>query len=156
MALLFQHFWVAFIVVTCLNGAIWWKRSRSHREQDPTLTEGYRTLIRGFVTWGNIPWVVMGAGILFGGVPSVFAYFDPKSPNLFVTAWFGSLFLVWGAGTYWLFARGGAEMLARHPGIIQPELAVPSRLKVIWLLALAGGIGALTAMYLADFRPPTF
>ena len=72
--LLFKHFWVAFILMTFLNGAIWWWRGSKHRERDPSLIEGYRSLVRGFVTWGNIPWLIMGAGILFGGERVVFSH----------------------------------------------------------------------------------
>ena len=154
--LLFKHFWIAFILMTFLNGAIWWWRGRKDRERDPSLTEGYRALVRGFVTWGNLPWVIMGLGILVGGVPSVFHYFNPRYPNPFVTAFFGSIFLLWGAGTYWLFARGGAEQLARHPGLLQPPVTSPGLIKVFWLLCLAGGVAGVTGMFIAQIQPPAF
>ena len=156
MPLVFKHFWVAFILATVANGAIWWSRSKEFRERDPALTEGYRSLIRGLVTWGNLPWLIMGAGILFGGVPSIFHYFNPRSPNPFVVAWFGSIFVLWVAGTYWLFARGGAEQLVRHPGLIQPQITSASAVKALWLLCLAGGIAAVAAMYFIEFKPPEF
>ena len=156
MPIVFKHFWIAFIFVTLANGAIWWYRGREHRERDPTLVEGYRSLIRGFVTWGNLPWLIMGAGILFGGVPSIFHYFDPTSPNPFIAGWFGSLFLLWAAGTYWLFARGGAEQLVRHPGLIQSDITSPSTIKALWLLCIAGGVAAVAAMYFGAFQPPEF
>jgi hypothetical protein len=79
---------------TLVNGAIWWSCGKELREHDPTLTGGYRSLIRGFVTWGNLPCLIMGAGIVFGDVPSIFHYFNPKSSNPFVVAWFGSIFLL--------------------------------------------------------------
>jgi hypothetical protein len=154
--LLFKYFWVAFILVTFVNGAIWWSRSKPHRIRDPALTESYRSLIRGFVIWGNIPWLVMGAGIVFGGVPSIFHYFDPKSPNPFIAAWFGSVFFLWIAGCYWLFARGGAEELIRHPGLIQPQMSSPSAIKALWVLCLAGGVFGVALMYFGDFKPPEF
>ena len=154
LPLLFKHFWVAFVLVTLLNGAVWWFRSKPHRQRDPSLTDGYRALIRGFVTWANVPWLIMGAGILFGGVPSMFHYFDPRSPNPFVTAWFGSIFFLWVAGTYWLFARGGAERLVRHSGLLQPSATNATAVKALWLLAVASGPAAVAAMYLGHFRSP--
>jgi len=156
MDLIFSHFWVAFIVATLLNGGIWWSRSKPYRERDPSLTASYRSIIVGFITWGNIPWVIMGAGIVFGGVPSIFHYFNPRSSNPFVLAWFGSLFFLWLVGTYWLFARGGAEEIVRLPGLIQGNVTSASAIKRTWLLALAGGIAAVTAMHLLDFQPPNF
>jgi hypothetical protein len=154
--LLFKHFWVAFILMTFVNGAIWWRRSSEYRERDPSLTESYRSLIRGFVTWTNIPWVVMGAGILSGGVPSIFHYFNPSYPSPFVAAFFGSIFLLWVAGTYWLFALGGAEQLVRHPGLVQPSISSPVLIKVLWLVCLAGGVAGVTAMFIVQPQPPPF
>jgi hypothetical protein len=156
MPLVFKHFWVAFILGTLVNGAIWWLRGKQHRERDPALTEGYRSLIRGFVTWGNLPWLIMGAGILSGDVPSIFHYFDPRSPNPFIVAWFGSIFLLWTAGTYWLFGRGGAEQLVRHPGLMQPHFTSASAVKALWLVGLSGGIVGIAVMYFVEFEPPEF
>ena len=156
MALIFRHFWVAFIVVTLINGGIWWWRSKPYRERDPSLTESYRSLILGFITWGNIPWVIMAAGILIGDVPSIFHYFNPRSSSPFVLAWFGSLFFLWLIGSYWLFARGGAEKIVRHPGLLQDNVITASGIKRTWVLGLAGGIAAVIAMHLVDFQPPSF
>ena len=66
--------------------------------------------------WGNIPWVVMAAGYLFGGVPSLFHYFRPLDGNTFVLAFFASVFFVWTMGTYWLVFGGGAEMIFKPYG----------------------------------------
>jgi hypothetical protein len=153
---LFKHFWVAFILVTILNGAIMWRRTSEYRERDPSLTESYRSLIRGFVTWSNIPWAVMGAGILFGSVPSMFHYFDPTYPSPFVAAFFGSIFVLWAAGSYWLFARGGAEQIVRHPGLVQPSFTSPALIKMLWLLCLAGGVAGVSLMFLVQPQPPPF
>jgi len=154
MQIVFRHFWIVFVLVTLANGATWWHRGRRHRERDPSLASGYRSLVGGFVTWGNLPWVVMGAGILFGGVPSIFHYFDPKSSNPFVIAFFGSIFLLWVLGTHWLFARGGAELIVRHPGLTEPETISPGRIKLLWIVGVAGGIAGVAVMYARDFQPP--
>jgi len=154
--LAFKHFWIAFILVTFANGAAMWRQSKPYREVDPSLSEGYRSLVRGFVVWGNIPWLIMGAGILFGGVPSIFHFFNPRSPNPFVTAWFGSIIVLWIACSHWLFLRGGAEQLARHPGFTRPPITNPSTIKLLWLVCMGGGILGFVAMYLAEFTPPEF
>lgn len=60
-----------FIVVTFANALIMKKKTKSHIEKDPTLKDGYQTIIKGFITWGNLPWLVMGIGILVGGVPTI-------------------------------------------------------------------------------------
>jgi hypothetical protein len=85
--LIFRHAWLLFIGVTCANGAIWWTRAKKEIAAHPELTETYRELVRGWLIYGNLPWVVMGAGILAGGVPSVFQYFNPRN-GPFVIAWY--------------------------------------------------------------------
>ena len=156
MLLLFKHFWVVFILVTFLKAAIWWRLGGEHRQRDPSLTEDYRALVRGFVTWGNVPWLIMGVGILFGGVPSMFHYFNPRYPNPFVAAFFGSIVLLWLACTYWLFARGGAEQLVRCPGLVQPPVNNPTLIKRFWLMCLAGGVAGLIAAFFVEVHPPPF
>lgn len=140
MPFLFKYFWALAVLVNIVNGAIWWYRGKSHRERDPSLVDGYRSLITGFVGWGSIPWFVMGAGMIFGGVRSPFAYLDVRSPNLFVRAFFLTVFVLWGLSIYWLFARGGAEKLVRHPGLLQPNMTNPTVIKLCFLGALAGGV----------------
>ena len=92
--LLLRHFWVMFIVVTSLNGAVWWHRAKPVIAAHPERRESYRRLIRGFLFWGNLPWVVMGLGILVGGVPTVFHYFNPRN-GPFVIAWYCTVVLIW-------------------------------------------------------------
>jgi hypothetical protein len=150
--LLFRYFWALAVLVTALNGGIWWYRGRSHRERDPSLVDGYRSLVTGFVGWGSIPWFVMGAGMVFGGVRSPFSYFDLRSPSLSVSAFLLSVVALWVAGTYWIFARDGAEKLVKHPGLFQPQMSAKG-IKLVWLAGLAGGIIAVVMM-LSGRVPP--
>lgn len=156
MSPLFKHFWIAFILVTCVNGVVWWVRGARYRERDPSLCEGYRSLILGFVVWANIPWAVMGIGMTFGGVPSMAQYLNPRSGDPFVLGFLGSVVLVWVAATYWLFFRRGAQELIRHPGILRwPGLSVTG-IKGLWLVCLAAGIAAIIAMYTGEFPSAEF
>jgi hypothetical protein len=107
------------------------------------------------MTWGNLPWLIMGAGILFGDVPSVVDYFNPRSSNPFIAGFFLSFGFLWVVGTYWLFARGGAEQLVRHPGLFQP-ISSPSAIKILWLLCLAAGVAGVSALYLRNLSPLGF
>jgi hypothetical protein len=81
-----RHAWAMFIVITCLNAATWRWRARRHIAVNPALAPGYRRLIRSWLVFGNVPWVVMGLGIVFGGVVAF-----------------------WVASVYWIFFRRGAE-----------------------------------------------
>ncbi|MGB8226981.1 MAG: hypothetical protein WCE45_09010, partial [Sedimentisphaerales bacterium] len=60
--IIMRWFWVVFIVVTFINAAIFKVRASIQIQKNPDLREGYRKIIKGFVIWTNIPWIVMGAG----------------------------------------------------------------------------------------------
>ncbi len=150
-----KWFWLLAIGVTFLNGGIFWVQSRKEVKESPELEDGYRTLIKGFVMWTNIPWVVMGIGCLVGGVPSVFHYFRPRDGNLWVLAFFASVVLLWLLGTFWLFFRGGAEMLAKHPGFFHPPVRNPRLIKLFWFVCLAGGVLGVVVMVTLDIPLPS-
>jgi hypothetical protein len=42
---LFKHAWVLFILVTFVDGALWWHRGSEHRRRDPSLAADYRSLV---------------------------------------------------------------------------------------------------------------
>lgn len=100
------------------------KRAQEHIGKNPQLKEGYAALFRGYLFWMNLPWVIMGIGCTVGGIPSVWHYFRPRDGNPYVLAWFGSVFFLWVLGTFWLFLKSGAEMLAGHPGAIELRYGV--------------------------------
>ena len=153
MPLNLRHFWAALILVTAANATIWWFRGREHRRRDPSLTEGYRSLVGGLLLWGNLPWLVMGSGVLIGAVPTTLDYLNPRSGNPFVLAWCGSVLLLWVVGTYWLLNRGGAEQLFAHPGLFRRHPKSPAAIKVSWGLFLAAAIGAILMMLTMDLAP---
>jgi hypothetical protein len=149
-----KFFWAICIVVGFANAAIYRSRARRHIQAHPELEEGYRTIIKGFVFWTSIPWVVMGIGCVFGGVPSVFHYFRPRDRNPYVLAFYASIFLIDLAGTNWLLFRGGAETLVSHPGIF--NVTVKSKRWVIfwWFLSLAGSLVGFLILFLSDIPLP--
>jgi len=153
IVLVFRHVWILFVVITCANGAIWWRRARALIAEDPTLESGYRRLVRSWLVYGNIPWLVMGAGILFGGVPSVFHYFNPRN-GPFVVAFYVTVVALWIATFHWLFFRGGAEDLIAYPGLLNLPVQRPWAVKVFFLLAVTGGVLGLLVMILGDIQIP--
>jgi hypothetical protein len=114
---LFRHFWLGFVLVTFVNGRAWWNRAQNRIRSNPELESGYRRLYRGYLLWSNLPWLVMGLGILSGQVPSIFDFLRPAEGNAFVLGWWGLMAGLLCLGTYWIFVGGGAEMLERHPGV---------------------------------------
>ena len=153
MDLIFKHAWLLFIGVMCVNGAVWWTRAQREIAADPTLEPGYRMLIRGWLVYGNLPWLVMGAGVLIGEVPSPLHYFNPRN-GIFVALFYVSVVAVWVALAYWIFLRQGAEMLVRHPGLLQLPVQQPWAVKALVVLSLAGGIIGLGMMVFGDMPVP--
>lgn len=151
-----RHFWAVAILVTSINVAILKARSARHIRANPELAEGYAILLRGYLIWMNIPWIVMGVGCTVGGVPTVWHYFRPRDGNPYVLAWFASVFIVWIAVTCWIIFRGGAELLVKHPGALNMNTTSPTMVKLFWLLSLAAGIVAVVVMCTRDIQlPPT-
>jgi len=95
----------------------------------------------------------MGAGILFGGVPSVFHYLNPRN-GPFVIAFWAAVVALWIATFYWLFFRGGAEDLITHPGLLNLAVQSPWAVKVFFLLGVGGGVLALLAMIVGNIQIP--
>ena len=154
MQLVDRNVWVLFIIVTVFNAVIFRSRSRTYIARDPSLRAGYKKLFVGMLVWGNVPWVIMGLGCLFGRVPSVLHYFRPRDGHPFVLAFFISIFVIWFLGTYWVLARGGAEMMVRHPGLFGWEVRRPWLVKVLWCLSVAAGLTAAVQMFLDDTLMP--
>ncbi len=151
-----RFFWVLAIFVTLLNVAIFKARSLRHIKNNPELREGYGKLLRGYVVWLNIPWIVMGIGCTLGAVPTIWHYFRPSDGNPYVLAWFGSVFLLWTLGSYWLLLRGGAEMLVKHPGAFTTDISSPTIIKLIWLACLSGGVAGIIFMWNMNIPIPPF
>ena len=157
-----RYFWIVAIVVTGVNVAVFKARSARYVHAKPELAEGYATLIRGYLIWMNVPWVVMGFGCTVGGIPTVWHYFRPQDGNPYVLAWFASVFLLWIAGTYWLFLKGGAETLVKHPGAIHVhapftksrDISSSLAIKLLWCACLLGGILGVAMMWSQDIPLP--
>ena len=146
MTELINYSWLAFIAVTVLNALVWRHRAGGHIARNPELKCGYKRLILGFVFWGNIPWVVMGLGLLVGGVSSVKDYLKPYQANPWVLAWYVTVVSLWALWLWWLFRRNGAHALVDHPGLFNIPLSKPEHVK---LLALALTLGGIVAMMMA-------
>ena len=102
--------------------------------KNPALTWGYRRLILGFLIYGNIPWLILGAVF---ELPRAF-----RGPLLIAFAI--TIVVYWIAGVWWLAFGGGAEQLAAHPGILRgpPRDAWTIKVQVLSILGatLVGGV----------------
>jgi hypothetical protein len=157
MEFIFRYTWVMFIAVTIINGIIFKTRSQRYIADNPDLKDGYDKLIKGWLFYGNIPWVIMAIGDMTGITNGVWNYFHPKSMNPMVLVFHFSIVVIWILGSNWIYLRGGADFLARHPGLIKfhgpglyKDITSPKTIKMIWALALLGGIAGMTMMWLWD------
>lgn len=148
MELVLRHFWVAFVLVTFVNGRTWRSRVESLIEEQPALGPGYQRLYRGYLFWLNLPWIVMGTGILSAQVTSVFDFLRPSDGNVFVLWWWGLNAMLLCLGTYWIFFRGGAQTLARHPGVYMVPRWPAAKLRLYWLAVVAWNLGIATLLFL--------
>ncbi len=149
MADVSKYFWVLFIGATLINAAIARAKAQNQIKADPSLAEGYRRLLRGFVFWMNLPWVAMGILCMTGLVPTMYHFGRPLE-NPFVLGWYGLMFLLWGALAFWVFYQGGAELLARHPCFFNVQITNP---KTIKLLTLALLLGAMVGVAMICLHP---
>lgn len=150
-----RYFWVLALVVTALNGFIFHLRSRHYIQQNPALAPGYAVLVRGFVLYNSLPWIVMGIGILIGHVPQIWNFLYPRDGNLFIWAWWGSLWLLYLLGTYWILGRGGAEMLVTHPGFVRGNPKNATTIKRAWLFMLAIAVAVSIIVWTQPVPPPS-
>ena len=151
-----KYFWVAAILVTCVNVVMLKRRPKPDIEDDPEASEDYSRLIRGYLFWMNLPWIVMGIGCTIGGVPTVFHYFRPRDGNPFVLAWWGSVLILYILSIYWMFFCKGAEKLAKYRMISYSSfrnagyISSPKMVKLALLLCLTGGLIAAIMMWTID------
>jgi|SRR5262249_42521676 len=137
----------------CANAAIWWRRAQPRIAENPALEPGYRRMVKAWLIYGNVPWLVMGAGILSGAVPSTLHYFNPRN-GPFVVAFYLSVVVLWILTFRWLCFKRGAEMLLEHPGLFNFPVSRPWAVKAYFLLCLAGGVIGLSIMIFANIQVP--
>ncbi|MFH1094058.1 MAG: hypothetical protein V1739_07925 [Candidatus Omnitrophota bacterium] len=145
-----QNFWLIAIFITGINLLIFRNKSKDYISKNPELAQGYEILFKHYFFWCNIPWIIMGIGIVTGGVSDIADYFRPQEGNPFVLVWYISIFSLWAAGTYWLLFRGGAQMLIKFPGALKGKVTSPLLIKVLWLICVFWGIAAVVFLYNHD------
>jgi hypothetical protein len=144
---IFDNFWAFLILATVFNAFFLKARSQKIITKQPDLQEGYDQLFKAYLVYLNIPWVVMGIGIVFGGVPSFFSFFGLNEGNPFVLAFHVSIIVLWILSIWWLYFKGGAEFLAKYPGAFGPAIRSPTIIKIFSGLILAGGLMVMIIMW---------
>jgi hypothetical protein len=146
-----RYFWVLAIGMTILNAQILRKRSIKFIQQKPELEEDYDKVYKGYIIFLNLPWVVMGIGIIFGNIRSAFEYFNIRGGNPYILAFYASIVVIWILIFVWINFRGGAEFLVEHPGYSNVAIQSPTLIKLYTALALAGGIAVLVFLWISGW-----
>ena len=111
-----RYFWLLRLGFTGFQYFVGLRSLSSKDPADPRTSAEAIALRRWFTVFSELPWLVMGVGIVVGGVPNIWYYFRPQDRNPFVLAWFVSVFLLAFYFAYWVFFRGGAQKI----GLLQP------------------------------------
>jgi len=149
-----RYFWAIAIGISLINYVIGRRRivtasGLNEIQQSETLG-----LFGRLYLLSDVPWLVMGWGVLFGGVPSVFSFFRPQDHNPYVTYWYGSLLLLAVANALWIMLADGARRVrelqqlgvfgARQKNSATPEWSIK-------LLAALGPVFVLIWIYWMQF-----
>lgn len=143
-SLFLRYFWLLAIAGTFLNAYILKMRFQKYIIEDPSREVGYEKLFRGYLVYLNIPWVVMGIGIVFGKISTIFDFFyGLRGFNPFIILFWISIILLWALLLVWIYFLGGAEFLIAHPGLLRGNIKSSKLIKIYVALLFVGSIGAL-------------
>ena len=137
---MFKFFWIFGFVVSIANAFIFNERSKKYIAQNPELKEGYTKLIKWFLIFFNIPFMIIGIGELSEMTHGIQMYLAlPKSLNPILLIFHLYMFLFIVFSSIWIYARGGADFIAKHPGIIafrglgsDNDITSALTIKIIW------------------------
>ncbi|MDX1959501.1 MAG: hypothetical protein SFU98_13060 [Leptospiraceae bacterium] len=163
LELILKNFWLISIAVIFINGIILKVKSQKYIQESPELKTGYDMLLKGWLIYGNIPWVIMGIGNLTKYTNTLFDYCNPKSFNPFVLIFHLSLVILWILLSRWIYFKGGAEFMEKHPGLFvktgfseASEKITAKQIKIsVGLNLLGGGIG-MALVWIMDISVPKF
>lgn len=151
-----------FIAVTIVNGLILKLQSKKYIIKNPKLKEGYDKYLKGWLLYGNIPWVIMAIGNLSGMTNNTFEYLNPKTMNPIVLIFHASIIVLWILSINWIYFKNGAEFIEQHPGLIRKSSfsgntnVTAKQIKLFFPLMLLGGIAGMIMMWLMNIPIPQF
>jgi len=149
-----KYFWVAAIAGAVLSALLINRRCRRLVEQTPELAPSCSTLVWGFATWENMPWVVMGIGIMFGRVATAWHYFLQVRENTFVLLWWACVFVTVVVSAYWVFFKGGAELYGKLSELYGARFGSATAVKVFMVGALVATIVLFVFLYAVNPAVP--
>ncbi|MGC4041583.1 MAG: hypothetical protein QM710_12575 [Flavobacterium sp.] len=154
MEQLLKYAWILLIAVTAFNVFQLKRRFKKHIEKAPEKEAGYNLIIRNYLIYGTIPWVIVAIGCLSGQTKTIFDYFEPAKLNPFVLLFHFSIVVIWILIIRFIYFKDGAGFLENYPGLIKinapghyDEKLSKNNIKIFTALALTGGIIAMILMW---------
>ena len=142
------HVWALFLAIYVIWICLLWFGARARIRQQPNLAPGYRKLTIALLLGGSLPWLIMGAGTEFGGIPGLLPFLRPREGNPFVLAWLASIVAIWVWLFYWVVIRRGAEFLVKHPGFFEASVELtPTTIRVLVCQMILGGVAGALMMF---------
>lgn len=144
--LIFRHFWIAFIAVTLVNVFIFRKRAQTRFQNDPALLASANRLLWGFAFWGNLPWLLMGIGIMNGQVPGIHDFLWAAQENAYVRLWYGAMAGLLALGSLWMYFGRGVQSVSKVAIEANP-IWTPKVVGWAWAGAVLWNVVLGTAMF---------
>lgn len=141
----FRWFWVVGLISTAVNAVIYRHRANEDIRKHPERAEGYRRLIRGFVVWFSLPWIVIGMTTLTGAVQSVDELFGTEHPAALLLQVLAVGY--WIMMIRWVFFEKGAETLERHPAMLRRGFSNAGLIKLWAVVSVVGGCIGLAMIW---------
>jgi uncharacterized membrane protein len=157
MEFILKYIWIIFIISSIANASYFKKLSKEYVSENPELEKTYDGYIKNFLIFGNIPWVIMGLGMLTGMTDSILEYFNPREMNPIVLMLHASIIMIYILAIRWIYFKNGAEFIEKHPGLMRKSTFSGKRnvtakeVKLFFPLPLLGGIIAMVAMWTIGF-----
>lgn len=147
----YRYLWTFFLGMGVINSILGWRSLLTHIKNNEVLKAKYRYLFIQYAIWINLPWLVMGAGILLGGAGGVFDFLVPSSGNFVVVTWWVLFLLMNFILAGWIFFAGGAETLEKYPGL--PTLLSGSAAQIKVVVAVGFILINFLAVLIYFFNP---
>jgi hypothetical protein len=143
--LILKHMGLLGIFTAFANAGIYWWGARAKIAEHPECADELRNIIWGSIILLSIPWIPMGAGIVFGGLPSWDYFLNPKDLNPFVLAFHAIAIADLIFILVWMFFKGGAELMVKHQDIFLRHLFRPTPSYTVLQFKLLMALGLLVA-----------
>lgn len=150
--LLFKHFYILIILGGLANYFVFRKRMKVISTNQPELEAGFKQILKAFLFFGTLPWLILAVGVLLGKVEHIFSVFQPANLNPVVLLFHASVYVIYILTLKFLFMGNGAEFLKKHISLFQNPRGVKLEPSAIQIKIFAGilvvfGMAILLALW---------